>query len=195
MKKILCTVCIMAIAMFAIPQQANAQFLKKLKKAAEGVLKESTSTTTDNKTTESKTLDFVESASGVKIGNPASKHFDVEFVSAEGDKASNTVMIYVKATTKSLNYSGGQIGGRFEERATDTEGNEYKSDLFSKGKAMTAGVPVKFEAARFNKVPATITSFPVVYLSWYLDTDAFCPSGINYLKYAIQLRNVPITWK
>lgn len=195
MKRTLYTVCIIAIAMFATPQQANAQFLKKLQKAAKSVMKEPANTTTEKKTAEEKTIKLVESASGVKIGNPASNHFDVEFISAEGDKASNIVTIYVKATTKSLNYSEAKIGGRFEERATDTNGNEYKSDLYTKGRTMTVDIPAKFEAARFKNVPATITSFPVVYLSWYLDSSNSCPSGTNYLNHAIQLRNVPITWK
>lgn len=40
MKKIIRTVCIAAIALFAIPQQADAQFFKKLKEAAKGVVQE-----------------------------------------------------------------------------------------------------------------------------------------------------------
>ena len=40
MKRMIRTLCAVAIAFFAIPQQADAQFFKKLKKAAENVVKE-----------------------------------------------------------------------------------------------------------------------------------------------------------
>ena len=50
MKRMIRTLCAVAIAFFAIPQQADAQFFKKLKKAAENVVKE---TITGETTTES----------------------------------------------------------------------------------------------------------------------------------------------
>lgn len=195
MKRILRTVCIMAIAMFATPQQADAQFLKKLKKAAETVTNTLTSTDKNEATTQEKALDFTTGNKGVSIGNPVSKHFDVEFVSAEGDKASNTVTIYVKATAKDLNYSNARVGGRNDGKAYDADGNEYKEASYGEAKTLTVGVPVKFAFTKFEKVPATVNSFVVVYAGYYLNTDIYCPSGLTFVQNAIQLKNVPIEWK
>lgn len=199
MKKALTTLCVVAIGLFAMPQSANAQFFKKLKKAAESVVKEVTKVDSDDKSQADKNaspaLNFITSASGVSIGNPASKHFDVEFVSAVGNKANNTVTIYVKATAKSLNYSSAHVGGQNNGKAYDSDGNEYEEGSYGDSKALTVGVPVKYEFAKFKKVPATVDKFVVVYGGWYLDGSAFCPSGVTFVQNAIQLKNVPITWE
>ncbi len=204
MKKAIRTLCLVAIAIFAIPQQADAQFFKKLKKAAENVVKEAitgekTTENTGNSTTETANAaevatNFVTSASGVEVGNPGSEHFDLDFVEAIGNAASNEVTIYVKATAKKLNYSNASIGGN-DGRATDSDGNEYKTSYYPEKKNLMVGVPVKFEFAKFSKVPATVDKFVIVTAGWYLDTEARCPGGTNWMKYAIKLKNVPIKWE
>ena len=200
MKKLTKTLCAVAIAMFAMPQQADAQFFKKLKEAAANVVKE---TITGETTTESDgkaagdaapTANFVTSASGVQLGNPGSEHFDLEFVEAVGNAAANTVTIYVKATAKKLNYSNASVGGN-DGRATDADGNEYKTSYYPEKKNMMVGVPVKFEFAKFVKVPATVSSFVMVTAGWYLDAEARCPGGSSWMNYAIKLKNVPIKWE
>lgn len=204
MKRMIRTLCAVAIAFFAIPQQADAQFFKKLKKAAENVVKETiTGETTTESTANSTTAtagtaevatNFVTSASGVEVGNPGSEHFDLEFVEAVGNAASNEVTIYVKATAKKLNYQNAAIGGN-DGRATDADGNEYKTGYYPEKKNMMVGVPVKFEFAKFMKVPATVDKFVIVTAGWYLDTEARCPGGTNWMQYAIKLKNVPIKWE
>lgn len=192
-------VCLVAIALLAMPQSADAQIFKKLKQAAKKVVDDVTKTDSDSKSSAdnnaSPALDFVTSASGVSIGNPASKHFDVEFVSAVGNKASNTVTIYVKATSKSLNYNNAYVGANNSGRAYDSDGNEYKTSSYGDAKTLTVGVPVKYEFAKFEKVPATVDKFVVVYGGWYLDASAFCPGGTTFTQKAIQMKNVPITWE
>lgn len=190
----------MAIALFAIPQQADAQFLKKLKEAAKGVVKEvltddnaEQTTTTQPGTTTAPSTNFVTSTSGVSVGNPASKHFDVEFVEAIGNAASNTVTITLKATSKDLNYADVTMG-KWNVKAYDADGNEYVRSTFSDKKNMPAGVPVKFELAKIAKVPATVKSFVLVYVDYIVDINDI-RSYDNDLSTFIQLKNVPITWQ
>lgn len=201
MKKAIKTLCVAAIAMFAIPQHADAQFFKKLKEAAANVVKETITgeTTTESTTAATKetapAVNFVTSASGVSVGNLAASHFDLEFVEAVGNKASNTVTIYVKATAKDLNYSQAYIGGRNDGKAYDADGNEYKTGSYGDAKALTVGIPVKYEFAKFERVPATVNKLLIVYGGWYLDANSRSTSGLNFTKEAIQLKNVPITWE
>lgn len=198
MKKAIRILCLVAIAIFAIPQQADAQFFKKLKKAAENVVKEAI---TGEKTTEStgttaqsstSAVNFVVGASGVSVGNPAAKHFDVEFVEAVGNAANNTVTITLKATSKDLNYSNVHIGDN-TVTGYDADGNEYKSNDYAEAKNMPAGLPVKFEISSLSKVPATVTMLPVVYVGYYLSGDVRSLGG--NITTGIQLKNVPVTWQ
>lgn len=198
MKKMIRTLCVVAIALFAIPQQADAQFFKKLKEAAKGVVKEAltgeqTTESTSTTSTSSPATTFITGASGVSVGNPASKHFDVEFVEAIGNAASNTVTITLKATSKDLNYTGVTMG-KYNIKAYDADGNEYERSTFSDKKNMPAGVPVKFELAKIAKVPATVKSFVLVYVDYMVDIND-CRSYDNDLSTFIQLKNVPITWQ
>lgn len=199
MTKTVKIICVAAAALLAMPQSADAQVFKKLKQAAKKVIGDVTKTDPDGKPssgdTASPTVDFVTSANGVSIGNPGSKHFDVEFVSAVGDKASNTVTVYVKATSKSLNYNNAYVGANNSGKAYDSDGNEYKTSSYGDAKTLTVGVPVKYEFAKFEKVPATVDKFVVVYGGWYLDSGAYCPGGTSFTQKAIQLKNVPVTWE
>lgn len=198
MTKTVKILCLVATAILAMPQSANAQFFKKLKKAAENVVKEVTKPDSDDKSQADKkaspTLEFVTSASGVSIGNPASKHFDLEFVSAVGNKASNTVTITLKATAKSLNYAKVWMG-KYKVTGYDTDGNEYNRTGYSDNKDLTVGVPVKFELAPLERVPATVTTLPVVYSDWFISTDTGMRSMDQNLSTLIQLKNVPVTWE
>ena len=198
MAKMIKIICVVAIGLFTMPQSANAQFFKKLKKAAENVVKEVTKVDSDDKSQADKNaspaLNFITSASGVSIGNPASKHFDLEFVSAVGNKASNTVTITLKATAKSLNYSDVWMG-KFKVVGYDTDGNEYNRTRFSDKKNLTVGLPVKFELAPLEKVPATVTTLSVVYSDWFISTDSGMRSVDGNLSTLIQLKNVPVTWE
>mgnify|MGYP003198454007 FL=1 len=198
MKKMIRTICVVAIALFAIPQQADAQFFKKLKKAAENVVKETITgeTATESNstaTTKAPAMNFVTGTSGVNVGNPASKHFDVEFVEAIGNAASNTVTITLKATSKDLNYNDVTMG-KWNVKAYDGDGNEYECSGFSDKKNMPAGIPVKFELAKIAKVPATVTMFSLVYVDYIVDINGI-RSYDNDLSTFIQLKNVPITWQ
>ena len=165
MKKIIRTLCVVATALFAIPQQADAQFFKKLKEAATNVVKDAvTGKTADegaNTTAKSAApaLQMVTSASGVSIGNPGSKNFDIDFVEAVGNAASNTVTITLKATSKDLTYSNVRIGDN-TVTGYDSDGNEYKSNKHAGAKNMPAGLPVKFELSSLPQVPATRRLLP-----------------------------------
>ena len=198
MKRIARLLCVAAIDLFAIPQQADAQFFKKLKEAAANVVKETIigeQTTESNNATakDAPAMSFVTGASGVSVGNPASKHFDVEFVEAIGNAASNTVTITLKATSKDLNYADVTMG-KWNIKAYDADGNEYVRCTFSEKKNMPAGVPVKFELAKIAKVPATVKSFVLVYVDYIVDINDI-RSYDNDLSSFIQLKNVPITWQ
>ena len=176
------TLCVVAIALFAIPQQADAQFFKKLKEAAKEVVKETISgeQTTESTGTTAKSaapaVQMVTSASGVSIGNPGSKNFDIDFVEAVGNAASNTVTITLKATSKDLTYSNVRIGDN-TVTGYDSDGNEYKSNNYAGAKNMPAGLPVKFELSSLDKVPATVTVLPVVYVGYYLSSDVRSMGG------------------
>lgn len=178
-----------------LPQQSHAQFLKNLGKVAGKVLKEATKE--DGNTANNKVAapSVTTGNDGVTIINPGSELFTVEFVSAVGNKAANTVTIHVKAKAKKLNYSNAYIGGRNQGRAYDDDGNQYRTESYGESRDLNTDIPVKFELAKFVKVPASVTSFPVVYASWYLDVDNNCPSGNTFMQKAIQLKNVPITWE
>ena len=192
------TLCVVAIALFAIPQQADAQFFKKLKEAAKEVVKETISgeQTTESTGTTAKsaapTVQMVTSASGVSIGNPGSKNFDIDFVEAVGNAASNTVTITLKATSKDLTYSNVRIGDN-TVTGYDSDGNEYNSNKHAGAKNMPAGLPVKFELSSLPQVPATVTVLPIVYVGYYLNSDVRSMGG-NLSTY-IQLKNVPVKWQ
>lgn len=176
-----------------MPQQSHAQFFKNLGKAAGKVLKDAVKDATSD--SDAATPTATKGTDGVTIVNPGAEHFTVDFVSAVGNRASNTVTIYVKAKAKKLNYSNAYIGGRNQGRAYDEDGNQYRTESYGESRDLNTDIPVKFELAKFVKVPASVTSFPVVYASWYLDVDNNCPSGNTFMQKAIQLKNVPITWE
>lgn len=192
------TFCAVAIAFFAIPQQADAQFFKKLKEAAKEVVKETisgeqtTESTGTTSTSAASAIQMVTSASGVSIGNPGSKNFDIDFVEAVGNAASNTVTITLKATSKDLTYSNVRIGDN-TVTGYDSDGNEYKSNKHAGAKNMPAGLPVKFELSSLPQVPATVTVLPIVYVGYYLNSDIRSMGG-NLSTY-IQLKNVPVKWQ
>lgn len=194
MKKAIRTICVVAIALFAIPQHADAQFFKKLKEAAAEVVKETIIGEPSSTEANAKNAGaaFVTSANGVGVSNPASKHFDVEFVEAIGNAAGNTVTIYVKATAKDLNYSNARIGDN-NVTAYDADGNEYKSNTGSPSKNLTVGIPVKFEWSKLVNVPATVSVLPVVYTTYYINSGISSRAGT--ISTYIQLRNVPIKWE
>ena len=195
MKKSVLTLCAVAIGLFAMPQQAEAQFLQKLKNAAKEVVKETltgeaTSTTAEKSSAPG--VNFVTSASGVSIGNPAAASFDLEFVEAVGNSMAGTVTIYLKATAKDLSYANARIGDN-NVTAYDTDGNEYKTNDYAKAKNLAVGVPVKFELSKLVGVPATVTTLSVVQAGYYLNSEKSSRAG-NLASY-IQLRNVPVKWQ
>lgn len=191
MRKTFIIISLVATAFFALPQQADAQIFKKLKDAAAGVVKEALTGETD-KQNASSGANFVASASGVSISNPASQNFDLEFVEAIGNSAANTVTIYLKATAKDLNYANARIGDN-NVTAYDTDGNEYKTNDYASAKNMAVGVPIKFELSKLVNVPATVTKLSVVQAGYYLNSDKSSRAG-NLSSY-IQLKNVPVTWQ
>lgn len=198
MKRTIKTLCAVAIAMFAMPQQADAQFFKKLKEAATNVVKETitgkTAAEGDGKAAgdAAQTTKFVTSASGVEVGNPGSEHFGLEFVEARGNAAANTVTISLKATAKDLNYANVRIGDN-NVTAYDADGNEYKTNDYATAKNLTVGVPVKFELSKLVGVPSTVQTLTAVQVGYYINSDKSSRAG-NMATY-IQLRNVPVTWQ
>lgn len=198
MKKIIRTVCIAAIALFAIPQQADAQFFKKLKEAAKGVVQEVTGTTTTGTASTTTTaqnapsVSYLPSASGVLVGNPGSKYFTLEFVEAKGSKGSNRVDIYVKVKAVSLSIQNALVGGAGLTKAYDADGNEYGAGCdYDDKKNLNPDVAVKLKFATICEVPSTVTSFVLVKGPWNL-SGGRNSSPIN--EY-IQLKNVPIVWE
>ena len=197
MKKIIRTVCVVAIALFAIPQQADAQFFKKLKEAAKGVVQEVTgvNTTGTNTTTSPQNapaLSFSPSVGGVAVGNPGSEYFTMEFVEAKGNKASNRVDIYVKVTAVGVSFQNGLIGGGGLTKAYDADGNEYNAGCGGDDmKNLNPDVAVKLKFATICEVPATVSSFVLVKGPWNLGGGRNSKSINEY----IQLKNVPIAWE
>lgn len=197
MKKIIRTVCIAAIALFAIPQHADAQFFKKLKEAAKGVVQEVTGTTnseTNSSTSMNKApgINFVSSANGVAVGNPGSEYFTLEFVEAKGSKGSNRVDIYVKVKAVSLSIQNALVGGAGLTKAYDADGNEYGAGCdYDDMKNLNPDVAVKLKFATICEVPSTVTSFVLVKGPWNLGGDRNSSSINEY----IQLKNVPIVWE
>ena len=47
----------------------------------------------------------------------------------------------------------------------------------------------------FVRVPASVTSFPVVYANWLFGVDINCPSGTTFMQKATQLNDVPMAWE
>lgn len=196
MKKIFRTVCIAAIALFAIPQQADAQFFKKLKEAAKGVVQEVAGTTTTGTTTNTAqnapSLNFITSANGVAVGNPGSQYFTLEFVEARGSKGSNRVDIYVKVKAVSLSLQNALVGGAGLTKAYDADGNEYGAGCdYDDKKNLNPDVAVKLKFATICEVPSTVTSFVLVKGPWNLGGGRNSSSINEY----IQLKNVPIVWE
>lgn len=197
MKKIIRTVCIAAIALFAIPQQADAQFFKKLKEAAKGVVQEVAGTTnseTNSSTSMNKApgINFVSSANGVAVGNPGSEYFTLEFVEAKGNKGSNRVDIYVKVKAVSLSIQNALVGGAGLTKAYDADGNEYGAGCdYDDKKNLNPDVAVKLKFATICEVPSTVTSFVLVKGPWNLGGGRNSSSINEY----IQLKNVPIVWE
>lgn len=194
MKKIIRTFCVAAIALFAIPQHADAQFFKKLKEAAKGVVQEVTGTNSNTTTTPSQSpqLNFATSSSGVLIGNPGSKYFTVEFVEAKGSKGSNRVDIYVKVKAVGLNFQNALVGGAGLTKAYDADGNEYGAGCdYDDMKNLNPDVAVKLKFATICEVPSTVTSFVLVRGPWNLGGGRNSSSVNEY----IQLKNVPIVWE
>lgn len=196
MKKIIRTVCVVAIALFAIPQQADAQFFQKLKEAAKGVVKEVTGVNTTGTTTTSAqnapALSFSPSVGGVSIANPGSKYFTVEFVEAKGSKGSNRVDIYVKVKAVGINFQNGLIGGGGLTKAYDADGNEYNAGCGGDDmKNLNPDIAVKLKFATICDVPATVSSFVLVNGPWNLGGGRNSKSINEY----IQMKNVPIVWE
>ena len=184
MKKIIRTVCVVAIALFAIPQHADAQFFKKLKEAAKGVVQEVTGTNSNTTTTPSQSpqLNFATSSSGVMIGNPGSK----------GSKGSNRVDIYVKVKAVGISFQNALVGGAGLTKAYDADGNEYGAGCdYDDMKNLNPDVAVKLKFATICEVPSTVTSFVLVRGPWNLGGGRNSSSVNEY----IQLKNVPIVWE
>lgn len=194
MKKIIRNVCVVAIALFAIPQHADAQFFKKLKEAAKSVVQEVTGTNSNTTTTPSQSpqLNFATSSSGVLIGNPGSKYFTVEFVEAKGSKGSNRVDIYVKVKAVGISFQNALVGGAGLTKAYDADGNEYGAGCdYDDMKNLNPDVAVKLKFATICEVPSTVTSFVLVRGPWNLGGGRNSSSVNEY----IQLKNVPIVWE
>ena len=193
MKKTIKMLCVAAIALFAIPQHADAQLFKKLGEAAVDAAAEVVKETIVGETPDNASNVNIEtSASGVGIGNPGAQYFDLEFIEAIGNTSGNTVTIYVKATAKDLNYTNVHIGDN-NVIGYDNDGNEYKSNDSAPTKNLPAGLPVKFQLSALPNVPAKVTTLPVVYSGWYISSDKSSRSG-NLGTY-IQFKNVPVKWQ
>ncbi|MBQ8047254.1 MAG: hypothetical protein IJ196_04940 [Prevotella sp.] len=183
----------LAISMTLMPQVSQAQgILKKLNKGLEKVNK-----TLGNATSKADlaTGQASQQEDGVLVYNPLSKAIDIELVGAYGVSTSENfgiVELVLKVNVKipeSHILLGGDAGSK-GTMAYDTEGNVYKMVYPSVGHDydITEGLTVRIVmkgSDSFQKVPKSVTSFPVLKLFAHLNWD---------YRGEIMFKNVPVAW-
>lgn len=172
-------------------QTAEAQFLKKLAKAAKSLTEQPVAKQQHQL---QKTSAPVYISNGVEVTNPFSEFATIEFVGAYGDSQTKQVRIEIRLLPK-------QATARIEmsrTKAYDSEGNLYQEasgKLLAesyKAEGLVEGIPVKLTLIKdLSSVPPTLTQLLMVTSEWYISAGSRYKADLsNFIK----LRNVPIRW-
>lgn len=194
MKKNLIHIVLVALfAVFAFPQQADAQLgglLKKVKKGVESVTK-ATGVSADVKAAGTE----VAIPSGGTMINPFSEAMDVELVGCYGKSTSENygtaylvLKVKMKLNKTSVLLSGNENGNK--TMAVDADGNAYQtSAMGGTRRDVTEGIFVKVKIddpqQQFADVKKSVKEFQLVKLSVYIDPQH---------RGAITFKNVPVLW-
>ncbi len=194
MKKNLIHIVLVALfAVFAFPQQADAQLgglLKKVKKGVESVTK-ATGVSADAKAVGTE----VAIPSGGTMINPFAEAMDVELVGCYGKSTSENygtaylvLKVKMKLNKTSVLLSGNENGNK--TMAVDADGNAYQtSAMGGTRRDVTEGIFVKVKIddpqQQFADVKKSVKEFQLVKLSVYIDPQH---------RGAITFKNVPVLW-
>lgn len=194
MKKNLIHIVLVALfAVFAFPQQADAQLgglLKKVKKGVESVTK-ATGVSADAKAAGTE----VAISSGGTMINPFAEAMDVELVGCYGKSTSENygtaylvLKVKMKLNKTSVLLSGNENGNK--TMAVDADGNAYQtSAMGGTRRDVTEGIFVKVKIddpqQQFADVKKSVKEFQLVKLSVYIDPQH---------RGAITFKNVPVLW-
>ena len=194
MKKNLIHIVLVALfAVFAFPQQADAQLgglLKKVKKGVESVTK-ATGVSADAKA--AGTEEAI--PSGGTMINPFAEAMDVELVGCYGKSTSENygtaylvLKVKMKLNKTSVLLSGNENGNK--TMAVDADGNAYQtSAMGGTRRDVTEGIFVKVKIddpqQQFADVKKSVKEFQLVKLSVYIDPQH---------RGAITFKNVPVLW-
>lgn len=194
MKKNLIHIVLVALfAVFAFPQQADAQLgglLKKVKKGVESVTK-ATGVSADVKAAGTE----VAIPSGGTMINPFAEAMDVELVGCYGKSTSENygtaylvLKVKMKLNKTSVLLSGNENGNK--TMAVDADGNAYQtSAMGGTRRDVTEGIFVKVKIddpqQQFADVKKSVKEFQLVKLSVYIDPQH---------RGAITFKNVPVLW-
>lgn len=194
MKKNLIHIVLVALfAVFAFPQQADAQLgglLKKVKKGVESVTK-ATGVSADVKAAGTE----VAIPSGGTMINPFAEAMDVELVGCYGKSTSENygtaylvLKLKMKLNKTSVLLSGNENGNK--TMAVDADGNAYQtSAMGGTRRDVTEGIFVKVKIddpqQQFADVKKSVKEFQLVKLSVYIDPQH---------RGAITFKNVPVLW-
>lgn len=194
MKKNLIHIVLVALfAVFAFPQQADAQLgglLKKVKKGVESVTK-ATGVSADVKAAGTE----VAIPSGGTMINPFAEAMDVELVGCYGKSTSENygtaylvLKVKMKLNKTSVLLSGNENGNK--TMAVDADGNAYQTSAMGGTRHdVTEGIFVKVKIddpqQQFADVKKSVKEFQLVKLSVYIDPQH---------RGAITFKNVPVLW-
>lgn len=180
-------------AVFAFPQQADAQLgglLKKVKKGVESVTK-TTGVSADGTAAGTE----VAIPSGGTMINPFAEAMDVELVGCYGKSTSENygtaylvLKVKMKLNKTSVLLSGNENGNK--TMAVDADGNAYHtSAMGGTRRDVTEGIFVKVKVddpqQQFADVKKSVKEFQLVKLSVYIDPQH---------RGAITFKNVPVLW-
>lgn len=194
MKKNLIHIVLVALfAVFAFPQQADAQLgglLKKVKKGVESVTK-ATGVSADAKAAGTE----VAIPSGGTMINPFAEAMDVELVGCYGKSTSENygtaylvLKLKMKLNKTSVLLSGNENGNK--TMAVDADGNAYgTSAMGGTRRDVTEGIFVKVKVddpqQQFKDVKKSVKEFQLVKMSVYIDPQ---------YRGALTFKNVPVLW-
>ncbi len=203
MRKFIKLFCIVAILAIIAPQSADAQFFKKLKDTAKGVLDDATSSSSSSSSSTSSSpatstvqaRDFTPTTWGGTMYNPISSVLDVELVECYGKSISvNFGKVYFKLKVK-LNIVDDFVKiQEFNTLAIDQDGNSYAPlRSHSQEIKVTEGIWVNIESDSemcFQNVKKTATSFQTLKMRFWFRGRGY--NGDN--TGVIEFRDVPIKW-
>lgn len=194
MKKNLIHIVLVALfAVFAFPQQADAQLgglLKKVKKGVESVTK-ATGVSADVKAAGTE----VAIPSGGTMINPFAEAMDVELVGCYGKSTSENygtaylvLKVKMKLNKTSVLLSGNENGNK--TMAVDADGNAYQtSAMGGTRRDVTEGIFVKVKIddpqQQFADVKKSVKEFQLIKMSVYIDPQ---------YRGALTFKNVPVLW-